>query len=47
VVLERWGIAETNQGRPFCAEQEVYLAWHREHVFEQEELGRRRLQKGE
>jgi hypothetical protein len=45
VVLERWGIAVANQGRPFCAEQKVYMAWHREHVFEQEETGRRRLQK--
>jgi HNH endonuclease len=44
VVLERWGIAVANQGRPFCAEQRVYLAWHRERVFEQEETGRRRLQ---
>jgi hypothetical protein len=47
VVLERWGIAVANQGRPFCAEQRVYLAWHRERVFEQEETGRRRLQKAD
>lgn len=47
VVLERWGIAQASQGRPFCAEQGVYLAWHREHVFEQEEVGRRQLHKGD
>ena len=45
IVLKRWGIVVPLQVAPFRAEQKVYLAWHREHVFERPEQGRRRAQR--
>jgi hypothetical protein len=41
-VLKRWGLAQDIPARPFTAQQTPYLAWHREHVFEKAEAGRRR-----
>jgi HNH endonuclease len=42
VVLKRWGIAVPMQVAPFRAEQQLYLAWHRERVFDQAAAGRRK-----
>jgi hypothetical protein len=41
-ILKRWAIALPNAARGFAAKQKPYLAWHREHVFEKVEAGRRR-----
>lgn len=41
-VLKRWSLPAAVSARPFSAKQKPYLAWHREHVFEKAEAGRRR-----
>jgi hypothetical protein len=41
-VLKRWGLDRTIASRAFSAKQRAYLSWHREHVFEKAEAGRRR-----
>lgn len=41
-VLEKWGLATTARAGPFTARQRLYLAHHRQHVFEQPRIGRRR-----
>jgi hypothetical protein len=41
-VLKRWAINVPITARGFSPRQKPYIAWHREHVFEQIEAGRRR-----
>jgi len=41
-VLKRWAINLPISARGFAARQKPYIAWHREHVFEKVEAGRRR-----
>lgn len=41
-VLKRWAINAPIPARGFVPQQKPYLAWHREHVFERAESGRRR-----
>jgi predicted restriction endonuclease len=41
-VLKRWAISVPITARAFVSKQKPYLAWHREHVFEKAEAGRRR-----
>lgn len=45
-VLKQWGIALPIQPRPFSTRQKTYLAWHRQHVYEKVETGRRRKSSG-
>lgn len=41
-VLKRWAITSPAVTRAFTPAQRPYLAWHRDHVFERTETGRRR-----
>jgi hypothetical protein len=41
-VLKRWGITTAIPAQRFGARQKGFLAWHRQHVFEVTEVGRRR-----
>jgi predicted restriction endonuclease len=41
-VMKRWALPSTIAARAFAAKQRPYLAWHREHLFEKAETGRRR-----
>jgi len=41
-ILKQWAITVPGQPRAFRSEQKPYLAWHREHVYEKSETGRRR-----
>lgn len=41
-VIEKWGLATTARVGAFTARQRLYLAYHRQHVFEQPRIGRRR-----
>jgi hypothetical protein len=41
-VLKRWAILLPIPVRSLLAKQKQYLAWHRQHVFEKAEAGRRR-----
>lgn len=41
-ILKRWAIGLPIVARGFASKQKPYLAWHREHVFERVEAGRRR-----
>jgi hypothetical protein len=45
-VLKQWGIAVPIPPRPFSPKQKAYLAWHRQHVYEKVETGRRRKTSG-
>jgi predicted restriction endonuclease len=41
-VVEKWGLPTTARTGAFTGRQRAYLAHHRQHVFEQPRLGRRR-----
>jgi hypothetical protein len=45
-VLKQWGIALPVTPRPFSTQQKAYLAWHRQHVYEKVETGKRRRNPG-
>jgi predicted restriction endonuclease len=41
-VFEKWGLASSMRAGAFTGRQRAYLAHHRQHVFEQPRVGRRR-----